>query len=98
MIKTRWVSIEEELPPFTASNENHLGVEVDPWGCSDVVLVGFNKDGYGLASPALATYEYFKGNKPAWYFVNEADEGFQDQITHWMPIPSLPKTKKGKSK
>ena len=78
----KWISVKDSLPEFTKDEEG--------WYCSDWILVWTGTNRF------LALYEKYP-NKDA-EFIRIAPKNLElpfaielKNVTHWMPLPELPK-------
>ena len=81
-VRPVWISVEDRLPDL---HDDVLEVqdEIIPFKVSNPVLVVFNHDEMGVA-----VYEK-DGEMTDW--VEEFDGSVLHSVTHWMPLPQLPK-------
>lgn len=75
-----WISVKKQLPKH---NENVLFYVPDP--LSKIIRVGY-------ILPEFSRGEVYRGI-PAFWFVDDSENTAyaEDDVTHWMPIPKLPK-------
>ena len=72
---SEWISVKDRLPEFTRT-------EYD-WYCSDWILV------WNGRYPRIATYEKYPEKEPQ--FMCGVIDFEPKNVTHWMPLPELPR-------
>lgn len=78
-----WVSVEERLPD---KDGDYLAIERVSVGRSMVSVVGFVQKGESASKVDL------QGERNVWYLIDSEWGYFSiDSVTHWMPLPELPK-------
>ena len=79
----QWISVNDRLPE---EDKDYLVITNDFGRCSSVKIRSFAKDGETVDEYALA------GKKYVWYFWS-GEYGYVSTncVTHWMPLPTLPK-------
>ena len=79
----QWISVNDRLPE---EDKDYLVITNDFGKYSSVKIRSFAKDGETIDEYDLA------GKKYVWYFwSNEYGYVSTNSVTHWMPLPELPK-------
>lgn len=89
----RWISVKDRLPEFKHGDVSEpilLLVELRPRGQIMHVMVVGEYDDTGVPPIWKVWYEYV--NEKGYHDVQGFDIEIDD-VTHWMPLPELPKDK-----
>ena len=97
----KWISVEDKLPPFCGSEENDTSqyVWVTDGEIIELAEYIFKPRNYGCAV-SDDYQEATCGPQPHWHFLyhrsfKEGDLCFarieNNEVTHWMPLPTPPK-------
>ncbi|HQT82055.1 MAG TPA: DUF551 domain-containing protein [Ferrovaceae bacterium] len=78
---SNWISVKDRLPALTKAEYK--------WECSEWVLGVITTDLYNFKFHAIVICEKYENKEPQ--FSDGENKYDLNDVTHWMPLPELPK-------